>query len=971
MKKLKAYTYILLGIALILMCACSEEIFSPTQTDGEKVTISLTYSDASPREITLNTRATDAEEKKLNNLYVYVFNASGHLKGFKQITADSLLNQNTSSSNREPIKDIKTKTGASYIYAVANINTGLYPLPTSDGTVEEGKLPVNLDEAKAQDGGYADFTLDKLKALSFTRNNNSIDISSAFLMSGAIDNGNLINIKSDGTLALASTSTSKDTDIKLSRIVAKIRVNYRAAAGRTFTLDNYSIMNIADFGSLIGKENNNTSAISGDKVNVKNLTGRTRNVTDTYTDASNVTWNYMEFYLPENLQEPKNTINGTVSTAWHQREDDSQSTPKVFTNAPAKGTYLVLNGSYTDTESGNKRTANVTYYIHLGDCTADVNDYNVERNCKYTFNITINNIDQIKVEAEKTGNTQPGAEGVILAFKTTGKTCQLDAHYDYMVMRFYQNEVQKLTQSSGGYIYQIEDFNGKSDVITVKANSVEGNLNGATTDWIKFAIGGTYNDTKNGRGVPCSYPSKNSNNLYTLDGFFMKLVQNANTSSFWTYNDSQRGRYIDATCFVDENYYPSHQWNEYVNAVTKRNFYVADEIQISTDKRSVIAQAVYGFTQYNIQTFYDRDQAGNIVAYGCETENDEEIDGRTHSTKYSSEGSSNWDGRANFWTDVQKKNLYWSSYSSNTDLRYDCLSRNRDLDGNGKITEDEVRWYAPTSSQYAGLWIGEEIVSTEAKLYKKNPAILNTEGNNGRMLYYTSTSGERTFWSEEGMATSNGTDSKGPQTKYVRCVRNLKSYDTNTSSPGYKTTPAKYYTWNSSSRLMTLDKVDADALNTTGETGELNWHTERSTGNKPARKFYVAKENAQKGYWAQKWVSTGPWTGYWQTYWVNSGQPTQKEVVNGTFKCKDYYHSETDKTWRVPNQREYCMMYIVAFGDEGSISMSDLEYTFVRTYFSGAPFRYSWYSNGDLMTMAPKVWTSNYKGYVRCISPVK
>ncbi len=955
MKKLKAYTYILLGIALILMCACSEEIFSPTQTDGEKVTVSLTYSDASPREITLNTRATDAEEKKLNNLYVYVFNASGHLKGFKQITADSLLNQNTSSSNREPIKDIKTKTGASYIYAVANINTGLYPLPTSDGTVEEGKLPVNLDETKAQDGEYADFTLDKLKALSFTRNDNSIDISSAFLMSGAIDNGNLINIKSDGTLALASTSTSKDTDIKLSRIVAKIRVNYRAAAGRTFTLDNYSIMNIADFGSLIGKENNNTSAISGDKVNVQNLTGRTRNVTDTYTDASNVTWNYMEFYLPENLQEPKNTISGTVGTAWHQREDDSQSTPKVFTNAPEKGTYLVLNGSYTDTESGNKRTANVTYYIHLGDCTADVNDYNVERNCKYTFNITINNIDKIKVEAEKTGNTQPGAEGVILTFKTTGKTCQLDAHYDYMVMRFYQNEVQKLTQSSGGYIYQIEDFKGKSDVITVKANSVEGNLNGATTDWIKFAIGGTFNDTKNGRGEPCSYPGNTSSNLYTLDKFFMKLVQNANTSSFWTRNDSQRGRYIDATCFVDENYYPSHQWNEYVNAVTKRNFYVADEIQISTDKRSVIAQAVYGFTQYNIQTFYDRDHAGNIVAYGCETENDEEIDGKNHSTKYSSEGTSNWDGRANFWTDIQKKNQYWSNYSSNTDLRYDCLSRNRDLDGNGKITEDEVRWYAPTSSQYAGLWIGEEIVSTEAKLYKKNPAILNTEGNNGRMLYYTSTSGERTFWSEEGMATSNESPSFGP--KYVRCVRNLKSYDTNTSNPGYKTTPDKYYTWNSSTRLMTLDKVDADAVNATGETGELNEHTERSTGNKPARKFYVAKENAQKNYWD-----------WWHNTWHNYGQPTQSEVVNGTFTCKDYYHSETGKTWRVPNQREFCMMYIVAFAEEGGIIMSDLTNTYVRTYFSGATFRKSWTSTGEKMTMTDR-WNTN--GYVRCVSPVK
>ncbi len=978
MNKIKAYTYILLSMAFTLMCSCSEEIFSPIATEGEKVEISLGYCDASPREITVNTRATEAEERHLNNLYIYVFNASGKLKGFKEITSESELDQNTSSTSRKEITNIKTKTGASYIYAVANVNTGLYPIPTSDGKVVDGKLPINLDEDKAQDGDYADFTLDKLKALAFSRTENSIDITSAFLMSGAIDDGNIIEIKSNGTLALSSTSTNKDTDIKLNRIVAKIRVNYCAASGRTFTLDNYDIMNIADCGSLIGKSMNNASAITDDQVNVDSLTQRTRNVTDTYTDDSGTAWNYMEFYLPENLQQPKQTINGTASTAWHQREDDGQSTEKKFTNAPDKGTYLVLKGSYSDTENSTKRTASVTYYIHLGDCTADVNDYNVERNCKYTFNITVQNIDQIQVEAEKKGNTQPGAEGVILEFKETGKTCILDAHYDYMVMRFYQKEVQDLVKAGGGYIYQIQDFNGKSDIITVKANSVEGNLNDATTDWIEFAKGGTYSDYKNGRGVPCKYPGKKNgtknSGLYSLNDFFQLMVKNANENSFWnTGTDATRGKFIDATCFVNENYYPTHEWKDYVNGVTKRNFYVADKIDMSEDKRSVYAYAVYGLTQYNIQTFYDRSQAGTIIAYGCETENDEELDGQSHSTSYSSSGSDNWNGRANFWTDINKSSKNWTSYQKTTsggtntkDLRYDCMSRNRDLNGDGQITEDEVRWYAPTSAQYAGLWIGEEIVSTEAKLYKKDPAILNTEKNNGRMLYYTSTPTERTFWSEEGMATSNASETYGP--KYVRCVRNLKSNDT--SDNGWKQSPAKYYTWNSSTRLMTLDKVDADAVNTTGDTGELNFHTERTAIDKPAKKFYVAKENAQKGYWDKKWVTDNwyPYNGHWEYIWHNHGQPTQKEVVNGEYKCKDSYHSEDTKTWRVPNQREFCMMYIVAFANEGNLSMSDLADTYVRTYFSGATFRKSWTSTGKIMTMTDR-WDD--VGYVRCISPTK
>ena len=950
MKNFKSYTYLLLGIALTIMCACSEDIFPTSASEGDNVELTLSYSDVSPKEVTVDTRATEAEERKLDNLYIYIFNASGNLKGYKEITNSDDLNQNTSESNTAQITGIKTKTGASYIYAVANINTGLYPITTSNGSVEEGKLPVGLDESKAQNGEY-NFTLNQLKALTFTRSANSIDISSRFLMSGAIDNGNAVEIKSDGNVALSSATTNTSTSIKLSRIVAKIRVNYRAAAGKTFTLDNYDIINIAKNGSLIGAEINNTSALRDNSIEVNDLTQRTRNVTDTYTDDSNTEWNYMEFYLPENLQTAKTQIADGTTNAWHQREADNQSTPKAFANAPEKGTYLVLHGTYSDTDNeGNKRTATVKYYIHLGDCTDNVNDYNVERNCKYTFNITVNNINEIKVEAEKQGNNEPGAEGVILSYKKTGKTCQLDAHYDYMVMRFYQNDLKKNTAQ--GYVYQIQDFNGQSEVMKVTSTGVEGNLNGATTSWIEFAKGGTYSDANDGKGVACAYPGKNTdgtmkNGLYTLDGFFQELVKNMNTDSFWDSGSDSNGNYIDATCFVDENYYPTHNWSEYVNGVTKRNFYVADEIYQSQDKRSVYAEAIYGLTQYNIQTFYDRSQAGSIVAYGCETINDEKRSDNFDGTK-DSKGTDKWNGRSNFINELKSKSSDWSSYKSNKDLRYACMSRNRDLNGDGKITEDEVRWYTPTSAQYAGLWIGEDIVSTEAKLYKDNPSILNTKQNQGRMLYFTSTKGENAFWSEEGMATNNNQN----MTLFVRCIRNLKSKDTDSSRPGYAQTPAKYYTWDSTNRYMQLDKVDEQALNTTGATGELNFHTERSTDNKPAKKFYVANENLsdnQGTYWSQITA-------------------TQNNVVNGNFKCNGKYTKE-NKTWRVPNQRELCMMYLVAFNNEGSLTMNNMAGTYVRTYFSGATFRKSWTIDGKIMTMAVKYWDT--KGKVRCVSPVK
>lgn len=94
-------------------------------------------------------------------------------------------------------------------------------------------------------------------------------------------------------------------------------------------------------------------------------------------------------------------------------------------------------------------------------------------------------------------------------------------------------------------------------------------------------------------------------------------------NDFWR-KGSGNNRYVDATCFVSENYYADKVWNQYVNDAQIRSFYVANEVAESNDGRSVYAKAAYGLQQYNIQTFYNRELSDTIVAYGCETINDEE-----------------------------------------------------------------------------------------------------------------------------------------------------------------------------------------------------------------------------------------------------------------------------------------------------------------------------------------------------------
>ena len=920
--------YLLMGVALLLS-SCSEDIFPGGSESNEDVTISLAYSDVSPRDIVVNSRATDAEERHLDNLYIYIFDGNGNLKGYKGIEGEANLTQNTNSTNKAQITDIKTRSGESYIYAVANISTGLYPVETSSGTVEENKLPINLDEEKARAGEYA-FTLDQLKALTFKRSDTSIDITSAFLMSGAVQEGKLVNITTAGAIA------GDDNAIRLSRIVSKVKFTIKAAnttgVTRSFKLETYDIMNIAVNGSLVGKIDGNSRKKT---TNVNNDIGNTVRPNDVENDAQ-----FFEVYLPENLQDAVNNV-----TTQAEREDDSQSIPKVFTNAPAYGTYVMLKGKYEETTSSSTKSADVTYYVHLGDCSRDKNNYDVERNCKYTYNITVAGVDKIIVEAtkEEGKELQPGAEGVVLEYGATGKNMTLDSHYEYMVMRFYQKDIQELKNAGKGYFYQVYALGNHTDVINVGATT-DGKDNGVDTSWIQFAIkcsrdrsSSTYSADKTDRGTACSYPGTQSSDLYTVDKFLKYLYDNANSTSIWTggYDYNKRSYYVDATCFISENYYKNLTWNKYVNDVDKRAFYVANEVETSNDGRSVYAKTQYGLTQYNIQTFYDRSKAGSITAYGCETINDEEGKGFSvngSGSRYNSYGSDTWNGRANMVKDI-KSSDNWESLKNNTSLIKACMSRNRDLNGDGKISDNEIRWYAPTISQYIGIWIGEEIMSTEAKLF--NRATSTLEGESDRMLYYSSTNNQNTYFSEEGMATnhySNGNTAYPP--KLVRCLRNLKS-----NNEGYDSEPVKYYTYNATNSKVTLDKVDEKALNTTGELGELNEHEERSAVNKPAKSFKIA-------------ANTYPTK--------NSSRASMENVVYGNFKCYGNY-SEGDTKWRVPNQREMSVMYLI---DPNLINM-----TYCRTKFSNLNFRKSW-TYTSAFTMA-KNWSDKAYGKVRCIKVQK
>lgn len=904
------YNIMTILFAGAIMFACSEEevlIEDGTGTVEKDRPVALTLSVQDITPTIVETRATEAEEKLLNDLQVFVFDANGNLKGYTMVSGSNKLAQD----GKVGTVSVNTRTGQSYIYAVANHSTNIYKADLD--------LPQNLNADNAQNG-EVEYTLADFKKKVFNREAGEITIAEAgFLMSGAANNGNLCTIarNTDGTAYISDPTTDDNKIIKLKRVVSKVTFNISAAGGKRFTPTKYDIMNIPLKGSLIAG-----GTFQG--VTYENEKGIIFNPN---------TPNSFEIYLPENLQMAENNIE-----KWDDREANTYANgTKVFTNAPADATYVVVYGVYED--ESNKITGDVNYTVHLGDFTSDYDNFKNERNYRYTYNLEIQGVDKIKAEAEL--NTQeewqPGAEGFVLNYNS-GQAFTLDSHYESRVMRFTYEEIYNLkhneTSESKGYVYQVRTHQGETDVemITNQTEFDDSKLNGVDISWIEF-----YQGADGDR--PLTYTATKDRTKYGIRELLVYLysIADEDKKSLWT-----NGEYLDFTCFVSENYYEDLSWGTYVN-VEPRSFSIANNVYVSTDRMSVYADVKYNVSQYAIQTFYNRDKDGSIVAFGCETINDEEeiVNGVQRGTTMKAEnnvgnhtstdkatnGIYTWHGR-----DLTKKDMAWSKNSSwpyqksLEEFHMACMARNRDLNKNGKVDDDEIRWYTPSLPQATGLWIGEEAIATNARLYNKSMegvefrTVTITANSNGKvrsistgdlknhMHYYTSTNPQRVFWAEEGMAFGSGVSS----INYIRCVRTLKSNDV-----GYSAEPDKYYSY--SNYEFKLENVDASALRTSTTDKELIQHNEREELNRARIEFKLSKDGV---------TQVSPTANVDNKQYSYFNLQTIQTASGNASPCSQY--KEEGGNWRIPNQREFALMIL-----EGTLSSDSAPYYACRTGYSG------------------------------------
>ncbi len=272
------------------------------------------------------------------------------------------------------------------------------------------------------------------------------------------------------------------------------------------------------------------------------------------------------------------------------------------------------------------------------------------------------------------------------------------------------------------------------------------------------------------------------------------------------------GPKICVTAFVDEYYYDEHPltgvksqtlWKQFVNK-PDRTMHILSDSNVSKDLESSTTGSVVTIQQHSIQSFFNTDESETALHTAWGLEHMDEFPDRWEWGANTSAGNTDlFNGMLNtcklwglcgpssttFITEVP-----WSNYMNievNNDtpqllddgthnkLRYSCMTRNRDNNGDGKIDRDEVRWYAASIRQLIGIYVGEGVISPTSRLYNRSPEDRGDKTPAKWMQHVCSSTwqdkGESLVWAEEGISTGPyGVSQEGALDKMsVRCVRNF------------------------------------------------------------------------------------------------------------------------------------------------------------------------------------------------------
>lgn len=816
MKKYSLGLFLTLFGVLFLTSCVDEDLVKKGEKVKEGIPVTLKLPFASDKPVKIETRAGE-NTTYVDNLYILIFDGEGkRLAGEAGGGLVDLAPESTSIT-------LSTTSGYRYIYGVANLSTSTLEITRSA-----------LDTIS---------TTDQLKDLPIVLKENGInETTGKFLMSGFCSEANDNSLTNPALCAISDNGSADKADIvidgtdavpvlKLQRLQSKIKFNVKTGEKvKSFVLTSFSVMNIPTSTPLYEDKTVNTTSPEY-WFNIeenKTLDAGSRGFT---------------FYMLENKQQKKDEAfpDGNANVIYKSRSDSKY--------APEKGTYIILKGAYEGpgdkyengevVAEGQPVQASVVYYIYLGYVDNVLEDYNSLRNKDYTYTVTVNGVNSIIVEAEL--ETDDPSAGGDVYYESGGEIFNVDAHYASKVMKFKKSELAK-------------DDAAKNIKILVSSWNTVG-FEDKDKEWLTFIEGGRIDEKTE---YPVRYPGKDK--VLSADRFVDRLKEIAGSA---TIGDDEEFYF---TCFINENY-PikdvdnESDWTSFVNRPSERMAQIICRAQKHNDSQTI--DAAYLIRQKPIYTFF----SGGDQPWGVESINEttEFSNGIEIGLRYGGPtlANNNYDGRANMLAEVGTGG-YWyqdgyapatqdkpdyAAYVSSFDRAYAaCMQRNRDEDGNGIITEDEMKWYLPAIFQYTDMSIGANALPKTVQLYSDEDYDASN-GNRWRFKHYVSNSNKQIYWGEEGgpyggFSNDGGWNSAweqatNPYTYHIRCVRNLGS---NSLVADKAPSPVA----SMSDNMMDLSDMSSDALRPNKVTGELGVHSEREIASLPySGSFIVAKNKVR------------------------------------------------------------------------------------------------------------------------------
>lgn len=883
--------------ALASVFACAKEV-GPGYEEGLPVTsIKMSISAPGQDKIDISTKASEAVESAVEQIAIFFYKANdaNAMPIVSEITPT--FNSNEGSNYKYdiviPTKDLEEmRSGKWYMYAVANYGKGFFP--------------VDINALKG-------LTRSQFLDYCITKQNNALDIlETSVLMSGKYCAAGKTYDQCDGSLDIKPGENKLDGIIRLRRSVAKITFVFKGGshthtidgttttAHVTFKPESYGLYEYSRSCTLMERDNwKDDFPYMGDtKVSEEN---RFHNGSDFPIVGSEFV-----FYMPENVQ--TRNVKGTPDNGWtyfnrEERNSDGVKNPtqeqyNTFKYAPKHGTFVAVKGTISIPEENY--SGDVTYYIHLGNFNTKVdgsnNNFTVRRNYHYTYTITVNGVDKIIAEAkaEDGSEIQPGAEGNITHTTDAYLDVRLDSHYETVLLKVEANV------DAGTYAIRVNSPYSKNVMVksTDSAADFDAKKKNLDYGWIRF--GKPAATTAAGNKAYRSYPG--DANTTDVFGLIAALQSDNPTEKYWS-EDTYNGKaYYYTIAYVNEYYYEDKMnavgadktavLKQFINADDRTmSVILGPNVFESNDGHSTYTDLTHGFfniSQRSIKTFYDLSVENPFgieqIEETAATSDYKKEKSNYFSSDYDNEKSDQDNGYANIpdrfiggassWNSYVSNDFYQSVALSNNYAVYQCLSRNRDENGNGKIDADEMKWYLPAVNQCTYYWFGMNSLPEDARIELPKRDVNN---------YWTSTFKFATWWAAEGSAYGDKHVQTGTSGNKVRCVRSLKDYDKATS---------EISKFDVSTMVVNMVGMDSKSVREAGTVNdEVAEHFRGSEHDVLPSSFKIAKKNLQSG---------------------NSDRIfTSDELKTGTF-CRDYYSEEagdSDKgKWRIPNEKELTLM---------------------------------------------------------------